>query len=145
MGLGSDSLPVHVELGGVNTYLADSMQFMLELACRLTGRDCYYIMPSFRGEACDETHLSQFFHSEAEIRGDLADVMAVVDEYILHLAGGLLDRHEELLVDLAGGALRRISSRSDCCGSICGTTFTAAASETLPVPMTCNFCPGVSR
>jgi asparaginyl-tRNA synthetase len=102
MGLGSDSLPVSIELGGVSTYLADSMQFMLELGCRLTGRDCYYLMPSFRGESCDETHLSQFFHSEAEIHGGLDDVMTVAEEYIAHLASGLLDEHRDLLLDLAG-------------------------------------------
>jgi len=35
MGLGSDSLPVQVDLFGVPTYLADSMQFMLEYGCRI--------------------------------------------------------------------------------------------------------------
>ena len=30
MGLGSDSLPVEIELFGQKTFLADSMQFMLE-------------------------------------------------------------------------------------------------------------------
>lgn len=49
MGLGSDSLPVRVDLFGVPVYLADSMQFMLEYGCRLTSAGCYYLMPSFRG------------------------------------------------------------------------------------------------
>jgi asparaginyl-tRNA synthetase len=93
MGLGSDSLPVQVDLFGQKTYLADSMQFMLELGCRITGKDTYYIMPSFRGEDIDPRHLSQFFHSEAEIRGGLTDVMRVVEEYLVHLAGGILERH----------------------------------------------------
>ncbi|MFF4139495.1 asparagine synthetase A [Streptomyces mirabilis] len=93
MGLGSDSLPVQVDLFGQKTYLADSMQFMLELGCRITGKDTYYIMPSFRGEDIDARHLSQFFHSEAEIRGGLSDVTRVVEEYLVHLAGGVLERH----------------------------------------------------
>ncbi|MEV0388978.1 amino acid--tRNA ligase-related protein [Nonomuraea sp. NPDC050643] len=102
MGLGSDSYPVEVELGGTKTYLADSMQFMLELGCRITNRDCYYIMPSFRGEACDETHLSQFFHSEAEIQGGLPEVMSTVEEYVVALSAGLLERNADLIVSLGG-------------------------------------------
>jgi len=35
VGLGSDSLPVKVSIGGIDSYLADSMQFYLELACRV--------------------------------------------------------------------------------------------------------------
>ena len=50
MGRGSDSLPVKINLEGVNTYLADSMQFLLEYGCRLSDTGVYYIMPSFRGE-----------------------------------------------------------------------------------------------
>src|SRR3990167_5351301 len=49
MGLGSDSKPVEIELFGVKTYLADSMQFMLEYGCRIFKEGCYYLMPSFRG------------------------------------------------------------------------------------------------
>lgn len=42
MGRGSDSLPVKVKLEGVETYLADSMQFLLEYGCRLTNKGVYY-------------------------------------------------------------------------------------------------------
>lgn len=91
MGLGSDSLPVRVDLFGVPTYLADSMQFMLEYGCRLWPSGVYYVMPSFRGEAADPTHLCQFFHSEAEIPGGLDDVIAVAGEYLRHLCVDLLD------------------------------------------------------
>ena len=35
MGLGSDSSPVKINLFNIPTYLADSMQFMLEYGCRL--------------------------------------------------------------------------------------------------------------
>lgn len=85
MGLGSDSLPVRISLDGVETYLADSMQFLLEYGCRFFKTGCWYIMPSFRGEAVDERHLKQFFHSEAEIPGTLEDVMNLAEDYIKHL------------------------------------------------------------
>lgn len=89
MGLGSDSLPVPITLGGTNTYLADSMQFMLEFGCRIHEPGAFYMMPSFRGEAPDARHLSQFFHSEAEIPGGLEDVMALVEAYVKKLAADL--------------------------------------------------------
>ncbi|WP_316771652.1 asparagine synthetase A [Streptomyces sasae] len=120
MGLGSDSLPVSVDLMGAPTYLADSMQFMLEFGCRLSGTDTYYVMPSFRGEDADATHLCQFFHSEAEITGGLDEMMEVVEDYLRHLAAGLLERDvdviracggeiEKLEQLAAGGPFRRIT------------------------------------
>ena len=90
MGRGSDSLPVKINLEGVNTYLADSMQFLLEYGCRLNSNGVYYVMPSFRGEKADNRHLCQFYHSEAEIPGTLNDVMNLVDEYIKYLSRELL-------------------------------------------------------
>lgn len=86
MGRGSDSLPVKVNINGINTYLADSMQFLLEYGCRLTGNGVYYIMPTFRGEEADARHLCQFYHSEAEIIGNLDDIMALASEYIKYLS-----------------------------------------------------------
>ncbi|MGO8600883.1 amino acid--tRNA ligase-related protein [Rhizobium ruizarguesonis] len=91
MGLGSDSLPVAIELHGERVYLADSMQFLLEYATRLAARGAYYIMPSFRGECHDTTHLNEFFHSEAELRGNLTDVLDTVDAYMTALSGALLE------------------------------------------------------
>ncbi|WP_078901122.1 amino acid--tRNA ligase-related protein [Actinacidiphila yeochonensis] len=102
MGRGSDSTPVSVDLGGVRTYLADSMQFMLELGCRVSGTDCYYVMPSFRGEPSDPTHLSQFFHSEAEIRGGLTSVIEVVQDYLRFVTAGLLEAEADLVLSLGG-------------------------------------------
>jgi aspartyl/asparaginyl-tRNA synthetase len=102
MGLGSDSSPVEVELHGVPTFLADSMQFSLEYVCRLSDAGAYYLMPSFRGEAPDTTHLCQFFHSEAEMPGGLDDVVGVVEQYLRHLAGHLLTHHERLIARMAG-------------------------------------------
>jgi asparaginyl-tRNA synthetase len=95
MGLGSDSLPVQVNLFGVPTYLADSMQFALELGCRISSEGAYYIMPSFRGEATDETHLSQFFHSEVELPVNHATIMIKAEEYLKALVVRLLDSSHE--------------------------------------------------
>jgi asparaginyl-tRNA synthetase len=102
MGLGSDSTPVKVNLMGVDTYLADSMQFGLEYACRLADRGAFYIMPSFRGEDCDRTHLAQFFHSEAEIPGGLEDVMLVVERYIRSISAAILEKHSDGIQSMAG-------------------------------------------
>ena len=85
MGRGSDSLPVRVNLNGVDTYLADSMQFMLEYGCRLSDKGVYYLMPSFRGEKADERHLCEFYHSEVEIPGTLDDIMLLAEEYVRYL------------------------------------------------------------
>jgi len=107
MGRGSDSSPVHIDLMGSSTYLADSMQFMLELGCRLADGDSYYVMPSFRGEDADSTHLCQFFHSEAEIAGGLDDVMSTVQDYLVYLTGKVLERHADAIAG-CGGDLRRV-------------------------------------
>lgn len=97
MGLGSDSSPVKIDLFGVPTYLADSMQFMLEYGCRIHRSGTYYLMPSFRGEDSDETHLCQFYHSEAEIEGGLGDVMALVEDYLRALTLGVFTRCSALV------------------------------------------------
>ena len=85
MGLGSDSIPVKISIDNRETYLADSMQFLLEYGCRIFKNGCWYIMPSFRGEPVDKRHLKQFFHSEVEIPGRLEDVMDLADQYLKHL------------------------------------------------------------
>lgn len=102
MGRGSDSLPVKIKLDGVDTYLADSMQFLLEYGCRLTDKGVYYIMPTFRGEKADERHLCQFYHSEAEIPGKLEDVMNLVDDYVKYLAKKILEKYGDKLKEELG-------------------------------------------
>ena len=102
MGRGSDSLPVKIKIDGVDTYLADSMQFLLEYGCRLTDNGVYYIMPTFRGEKADKSHLCQFYHSEAEIPGKLEDVMNLVDEYVKYLARKVLDKYGDELKEKIG-------------------------------------------
>lgn len=90
MGLGSDSEPVQVIMKNRPVFLADSMQFLLEYASRMADKGAFYLMPSFRGEATDDRHLTEFFHSEAEIRGDLADVMAMIESYTAFLSKRIL-------------------------------------------------------
>ncbi|KOG56913.1 asparaginase [Streptomyces virginiae] len=102
MGLGSDSSPVAIDFFGQKTYLADSMQFMLEYGCRFSESGSWYLMPSFRGENADATHLNQFFHSEAEIPGGLDDVIKAVEDYLKMLATAVLDRCGEQVLELAG-------------------------------------------
>ncbi len=114
MGIGSDSLPVRVRLHGVDTYLADSMQFMLELGCRIHPEGTYYVMPCFRGERTDESHLAQFYHAEAEIAGTLADVMRLASRLVHSVAEAAVRECPESVVALAGGldhvhALLRLS------------------------------------
>lgn len=102
MGRGSDSSPVNIELFGIDTYLADSMQFMLEYGCRLHNRGCYYIMPSFRGEQADERHLCQFYHSEVEIEGTLEDIIKLAEEYIRFLCEKILKENGEDIKKITG-------------------------------------------
>lgn len=102
MGLGGDSEPVCVDIGGERTYLADSMQFMLEYGCRIAPQGCYYVMPSFRGEATDPTRMNEFFHSEAEIPGTLDDVIEVVEAYLRALATELLSGNADEIRAVAG-------------------------------------------
>jgi len=102
MGLGSDSLPVRVTIGPDEVYLADSMQFLLEYGCRFARNGCYYIMPSFRGEATDRTHMSEFFHSEAELPVGLEEMLDTVDDYVHSLSAALLKNCEDEIRRAAG-------------------------------------------
>lgn len=134
MGIGSDSLPVKINLFGVDTYLADSMQFLLEYGCRLNNKGVYYIMPSFRGEDADERHLCQFYHSEAEIPGKLNDVINLVDEYIKYLSKKILKKLK-LELEKAIGDISHIEKIAEYKGAFPRITFNEAIkklSETNP-------------
>lgn len=102
MGKGSDSLPVMINLRGNNVYLADSMQFSLEIGTRILNKGCYYIMPTFRGENLDERHLNEFFHAEAEIEGSLDDVMGLIERYIFALAKYVRYEMHDVITRIAG-------------------------------------------
>lgn len=128
MGRGSDSLPVKVSLDGIDTYLADSMQFLLEYGCRLTDKGVYYIMPSFRGEKADERHLCQFYHSEAEIIGDLDDIINLIEDYIKYLSKQIINKLGEELKD-AIGDISHIEKMTNYVGSFPRITFDEAETE----------------
>lgn len=102
MGLGSDSLPVQISLFDIQTYLADSMQFMLEYGCRFYNEGCFYIMPSFRGEKADERHLCQFYHSEAEIIGGLEDAITLVEDYIRYITERITEEFGKTIETVTG-------------------------------------------
>lgn len=125
MGRGSDSLPVKVNLEGVDTYLADSMQFLLEYGCRLNEKGVYYVMPSFRGEKTDERHLCQFYHSEAEIPGNLNDVMNLVEEYVKYLSKKILENFKDEL-EKAIGDISHIEKIANYSGNFPRITFNQA-------------------
>ena len=99
---GSDSLPVKIKLFDKETYLVDSNQFLLEYSCRIIQKGCYYIMPCFRGEECDKRHLSQFFHSECEILGNLNDIMLLVEDYIKYITKEIYDLYKDELEKAIG-------------------------------------------
>ena len=82
MGWGSDSCPLDILINGKKTYLSDSAQFLLEASLRLHEKGVYYILPSFRGEKLDQRHLNQFYHAEAEIYGNLDDIIGLVGRYV---------------------------------------------------------------
>lgn len=101
-GLGSDTCPVPVTVSGVETYLPDSMQFLLEYGCQVASRGSYTIMPSFRREVPDRTHLSQFTHSEAEIPGGFEDLIAYVEGYAKALSAAILSEYGDPLAAACG-------------------------------------------
>jgi asparaginyl-tRNA synthetase len=102
MGLGSDSMPVKVDICGCRTYLADSMQFLLELGCRLHPEGVFYKSVSFRGEETDKLHLAQFHHAECEIPGNLDDIMIVAGHFVHYLTMVLLEDCAETVERMAG-------------------------------------------
>lgn len=102
MGLGSDSLPISVKINGQKVFLADSMQFCLEIGARLNEKGAYYIMPTFRGEKTDARHLNEFIHSEVEIKGTRDDIMNLAEEYIKYLIRYILKHNTEQISKITG-------------------------------------------
>lgn len=102
MAIGSDSVPVEVEMFGEKIYLVDSMQFMLEFGCRLHRPGVFYESVSFRGEPVDATHLMQFHHAECEISGRLEDVMELAGAFVVHLTKALLEGCPDSVWSLSG-------------------------------------------
>lgn len=142
MGLGSDSLPVKIDLFGEKTYLADSLQFQLEFLLRHATEGVYYVMPTFRGEDPDATHLNQFFHSEAEIRGGLEDVIGLVEDYLGTLCAHIakVGKTMSWLAEIGGNvdAVRQVAA----CRRFPRVTF-REAQEMLPPERFAEVAPGV--
>lgn len=89
MGPGSDSEAIPIKFGKLTSFLTDSSQFGFEPII-MSGIDkAYCYLPSMRGENPDKRHLNQFFHCEAEIRGDLNDVMNFAENYVKYLCQGM--------------------------------------------------------
>ncbi|MBI4903370.1 MAG: hypothetical protein HY820_07035 [Acidobacteria bacterium] len=111
---GSDSQPVKIRLCGRDTYLADSMQFLLEAALRLHPGGVYYISCSLRGDEPDTRHLAEFMHSEVEILGGLEDILSLAEAYVRHLARYILVTIPDTVLLLCGSTdhLRTVSEQS---------------------------------
>ncbi|MEA2088362.1 MAG: amino acid--tRNA ligase-related protein, partial [Patescibacteria group bacterium] len=90
MGSGSDSEAIPIKFGKYNSNLVDSSQFGFE-PLLLNGIDkVYCYLPSMRGENPDKRHLNQFFHCEAEIKGDIGQLTPIIEGYIKILSETLL-------------------------------------------------------
>lgn len=89
-GMGSDSEPIPLTFGGLNTYLVDSSQFGFEpiLMCGLARAYCY--LCSMRGELPDARHLNQFYHCEYEAQEEFEETRSVAEGYV-RILGQLLD------------------------------------------------------
>jgi len=91
MGPGSDSEAIPIKFGKLTSYLTDSSQFGFEPIIMSGVEKAYCYLPSMRGEDPDKRHLNQFFHCEAEIRGDLEDVMELAENYVKYLSFGVME------------------------------------------------------
>lgn len=86
-GPGSDSAPIPIKFGELNTYLVDSSQFGFEPLLLFKNLDkvhCY--LPSMRGEDFDSRHLNQFYHLEMEITGTLEELLPKIEKLVKKLA-----------------------------------------------------------
>lgn len=90
MGPGSDSEAIPIKFGKLTSYLTDSSQFGFEPIIMNGIEKVYCYLPSMRGEDPDSRHLNQFFHCEAEIRGNLESVMDMAEMYVKYLSAGVV-------------------------------------------------------
>lgn len=90
MGKGSDSLPILIEFGKKHTYLVDSAQFGMEPLVQKKFEIVYCYLPSFRGEDPDDRHLNQFYHCEAELRGDYTKSMDIAEGLVKYILRRIL-------------------------------------------------------
>lgn len=93
MGLGSDSKPFKVKsvMNDLEFFLADSMQFHLELLLRSKRiNKVGYFSNSFRGENVDVRHLHQFNHFEIEIIGEINKCKLLAISYLKYIIKKIL-------------------------------------------------------
>ena len=90
MGAGSDSEALPIKFGKYYSNLVDSSQFGFEPLLLNEIDKVYCYLPSMRGESPDKIHLNQFFHCEAEIKGNIEKLTPIIEMYIKTLAETLL-------------------------------------------------------
>lgn len=82
MGSGSDSEAIPIKFGKYDSSLVDSSQFGFEPLLLNGFEKVYCYLPSMRGENPDKRHLNQFYHCEAEIKGDIEQLIPIIEGYI---------------------------------------------------------------
>lgn len=85
-GPGSDSEPIPLTFGGLNTYLVDSSQFGFEPVLMGGIPRAYCYLASMRGEDPDERHLNQFYHCEYEAQESFEVAQGIAERYVRALA-----------------------------------------------------------
>ena len=133
IGLGSDAQPVRIKLFGVPTFLSDSQQFPLELACRMSPKGAYCLMHSFRGEPTDQRHLAQYLHSEAELPVGLDELLATIEDYIRHVARFYVEHFSMEIASVAGTA-DHVHGVADGSTAFRQVTLSDAANKIADVP-----------
>lgn len=87
---GSDSKPIKIKFGKLETFLVDSSQFGFEPLLLNNLDKVYCYLPSMRGEDYDYRHLNQFFHCEFEMMGTLEDLIPIIEKCIKSLCNTIL-------------------------------------------------------
>lgn len=82
IGPGSDSEPIKIKFGKLETFLVDSSQFGFEPLLMNNFDKVYCYLPSMRGEDPDNRHLNQFFHCEVEMVGTLENLIPAIEGYV---------------------------------------------------------------
>ncbi|MDO8497711.1 MAG: amino acid--tRNA ligase-related protein [bacterium] len=90
MGKGSYSEPIPFNLGDQHVFLVDSAQFGMEPLVQRAYKMVYCYLPSFRGEDSDYRHLNQFYHCEAELRGDLYGAISTAESLVKSVLADVL-------------------------------------------------------
>lgn len=112
MGKGSDSSPIPLQLGNQSVFLVDSAQFGMEpLVCGQFNM-VYCYLPSFRGEDSDYSHLNQFYHCEAELRGGYQRCMKVAEDLVKHVISTVMDSYRNSKFDFDTHNFKEIQNTS---------------------------------